>query len=122
FFFFQAEDGIRDRNVTGVQTCALPISFNFLKECFEVDNYAVAQHWHGVFGEDAGGQQLEFVLFATDYNGVASIVTTVGLDDVVHASTQMSVALPLPSSPHWAPTITIAAMVIHFLDLRLNTR
>ena len=27
FFFFQAEDGIRDRLVTGVQTCALPISF-----------------------------------------------------------------------------------------------
>src|SRR5699024_11471260 len=26
FFFFQAEDGIRARNVTGVQTCALPIS------------------------------------------------------------------------------------------------
>src|SRR5437667_4631560 len=25
-FFFQAEDGIRDRDVTGVQTCALPIS------------------------------------------------------------------------------------------------
>src|SRR5699024_12167187 len=25
-FFSQAEDGIRDRNVTGVQTCALPIS------------------------------------------------------------------------------------------------
>src|SRR5690348_17364230 len=26
FFFFQAEDGIRDGRVTGVQTCALPIS------------------------------------------------------------------------------------------------
>src|SRR5438309_11632405 len=26
FFFFQAEDGIRDGTVTGVQTCALPIS------------------------------------------------------------------------------------------------
>ena len=25
FFFFQAEDGIRDSPVTGVQTCALPI-------------------------------------------------------------------------------------------------
>ena len=25
FFFFQAEDGIRDHCVTGVQTCALPI-------------------------------------------------------------------------------------------------
>src|SRR5207249_5520667 len=31
-FFFQAEDGIRDRNVTGVQTCALPI--------FDPDTYA----------------------------------------------------------------------------------
>src|SRR5437773_8128628 len=30
FFFFQAEDGIRDRDVTGVQTCALPISHRFL--------------------------------------------------------------------------------------------
>src|SRR2546425_4486039 len=29
FFFFQAEDGIRDKLVTGVQTCALPISLDF---------------------------------------------------------------------------------------------
>src|SRR5690625_3410183 len=29
FFFFQAEDGIRDGHVTGVQTCALPISLTF---------------------------------------------------------------------------------------------
>src|SRR5699024_1562309 len=32
FFFFQAEDGIRDRNVTGVQTCALPISKRFFED------------------------------------------------------------------------------------------
>src|SRR2546430_7536761 len=31
FFFFQAEDGIRDLTVTGVQTCALPI-YNFNQE------------------------------------------------------------------------------------------
>src|SRR5690554_7098543 len=31
FFFFQAEDGIRDADVTGVQTCALPI-FELLNE------------------------------------------------------------------------------------------
>src|SRR5438046_345030 len=31
FFFFQAEDGIRDWSVTGVQTCALPISPNWRK-------------------------------------------------------------------------------------------
>src|SRR5256885_4501417 len=30
FFFFQAEDGIRDYKVTGVQTCALPISHDLL--------------------------------------------------------------------------------------------
>src|SRR5438876_4548114 len=29
FFFFQAEDGIRDGRVTGVQTCALPISSRY---------------------------------------------------------------------------------------------
>src|SRR5690625_6839460 len=33
FFFFQAEDGIRDGHVTGVQTCALPI---FLPDRFLV--------------------------------------------------------------------------------------
>src|SRR5438309_12123689 len=32
FFFFQAEDGIRDGTVTGVQTCALPISDKQSKE------------------------------------------------------------------------------------------
>src|SRR6266513_3127455 len=35
FFFFQAEDGIRDRNVTGVQTCALPICEVLRKVLFE---------------------------------------------------------------------------------------
>src|SRR5258706_11362582 len=34
FFFFQAEDGIRDWSVTGVQTCALPISVVLLVLCF----------------------------------------------------------------------------------------
>ena len=34
FFFFQAEDGIRDYKVTGVQTCALPI---FLQPCACLD-------------------------------------------------------------------------------------
>src|SRR5438309_4830110 len=33
FFFFQAEDGIRDGTVTGVQTCALPISYRKLVRC-----------------------------------------------------------------------------------------
>src|SRR2546425_2982484 len=32
FFFFQAEDGIRDKLVTGVQTCAIPILFGLRPE------------------------------------------------------------------------------------------
>src|SRR5438046_10209460 len=35
FFFFQAEDGIRDWSVTGVQTCALPISLDEIKKDFK---------------------------------------------------------------------------------------
>src|SRR2546426_3784829 len=34
FFFFQAEDGIRDYKVTGVQTCALPISKILMNTAF----------------------------------------------------------------------------------------
>src|SRR5256885_7028969 len=37
FFFFQAEDGIRDYKVTGVQTCALPISGASVTIPFKVD-------------------------------------------------------------------------------------
>src|SRR5205809_6042402 len=40
FFFFQAEDGIRDVAVTGVQTCALPI----------------CESYRGDLGEALGGQ------------------------------------------------------------------
>src|SRR5437762_8499286 len=36
FFFFQAEDGIRDTSVTGVQTCALPISQSLRFSNYEV--------------------------------------------------------------------------------------
>src|SRR5690554_2640005 len=47
FFFFQAEDGIRDADVTGVQTCALPISQSFEK--LEMFQYLVpiAKALHG---------------------------------------------------------------------------
>src|SRR6267378_6497325 len=37
FFFFQAEDGIRDLYVTGVQTCALPISPSQLEKIDMLD-------------------------------------------------------------------------------------
>src|SRR5690554_6975999 len=39
FFFFQAEDGIRDADVTGVQTCALPISL----VCYRLGKWVYAK-------------------------------------------------------------------------------
>src|SRR5258707_8417836 len=41
FFFFQAEDGIRDIGVTGVQTCALPISRRWQAQLTTYVEYAV---------------------------------------------------------------------------------
>src|SRR3712207_8540462 len=43
FFFFQAEDGIRDIGVTGVQTCALPIS-DRVRDRARRDDRALADH------------------------------------------------------------------------------
>ena len=43
FFFFQAEDGIRDIGVTGVQTCALPISS--LSRCSDRSCSVPTQPW-----------------------------------------------------------------------------
>src|SRR5215813_12356347 len=39
-FFFQAEDGIRDADVTGVQTCALPICIVTTADLRDEDQYA----------------------------------------------------------------------------------
>src|SRR5687767_10960452 len=59
FFFFQAEDGIRDKLVTGVQTCALPISYERL-----VDRLLASPH----YGERWGRQWLDLARYA-DSNG-----------------------------------------------------
>jgi len=50
YFFFQAEDGIRDRDVTGVQTCALPICSNntavkYIKNFNKIIKICLANDW-----------------------------------------------------------------------------
>src|SRR5690348_17523022 len=55
-FFFQAEDGIRDGRVTGVQTCALPISLIM---------HWNGQHWARVAGPSPGT--------GATLNGIAAI-------------------------------------------------
>src|SRR5256886_6432554 len=70
FFFFQAEDGIRDLTVTGVQTCALPISFIALSTIFFVLGVACA--YYLIFPPAAKyllglGQDFRLLLKADDY-------------------------------------------------------
>src|SRR2546430_13170202 len=50
FFFFQAEDGIRDLTVTGVQTCALPIW-----RTPKINSNAGRDHWPGCFSVTLAG-------------------------------------------------------------------
>src|SRR6266850_2248147 len=73
FFFFQAEDGIRDYKVTGVQTCALPISEHALDPAYarklgvKTDELLVSQ-------PDFGEQALEIADMLVRSNAVDIIV------------------------------------------------
>src|SRR2546429_7128341 len=61
FFFFQAEDGIRDVAVTGVQTCALPISLGAQYREQQLDFVGIvlrpdAERVAGLVGEAGAGE------------------------------------------------------------------
>src|SRR5690554_7198007 len=69
FFFFQAEDGIRDADVTGVQTCALPI---FIKN-FMVQGGMVKETFPPIKGEfNSNGVKNDL----KHYRGVISMART----------------------------------------------
>src|SRR5438270_9050637 len=56
FFFFQAEDGIRDLTVTGVQTCALPISRPSVL-IFSSSTFVRSYHLSGCRNKSVWGQR-----------------------------------------------------------------
>src|SRR5260370_10962713 len=59
FFFFQAEDGIRDSSVTGVQTCALPIwgyDAQWRDGLSPWQVHVAGDHWYGRGTADNKGQ------------------------------------------------------------------
>src|SRR2546430_2401357 len=70
FFFFQAEDGIRDLTVTGVQTCALPIFYSGLRGVgktvllMELDVLATEAGWATTDVQEVGSQPDFRVTFA----------------------------------------------------------
>src|SRR5256886_9005491 len=58
FFFFQAEDGIRDLTVTGVQTCALPIYVAVFNQNYAtaIVPFNIGLEYTGTFLGDVGWQ------------------------------------------------------------------
>src|SRR5882762_4348888 len=71
FFFFQAEDGIRDSSVTGVQTCALPISGRPVLPPFA--------HWH-TRDFTAAVAKASALLAEPDHRAAAKTYLTVATD------------------------------------------
>src|SRR5260370_5916606 len=61
FFFFQAEDGIRDSSVTGVQTCALPILRVDGRRCAEGDRREEREIRHEALSAPGGVLRLASV-------------------------------------------------------------
>src|SRR5262249_60017748 len=79
FFFFQAEDGIRDWSVTGVQTCALPIC---------VRKALGARRAEILF------QFLMEAAFLTSLGGVLGIALGSGIGGLVHLVSGFPVSMP----------------------------
>src|SRR3989475_6870814 len=85
FFFFQAEDGIRDLTVTGVQTCALPICGDLQRAR---DFYTRAKPFRERSGDVVG--------FAVDQTNLGAV--TFSLGDFAGARRAWEAALPAARS------------------------
>src|SRR6266508_1345149 len=83
YFFFQAEDGIRDGHVTGVQTCALPI--------FEAD---LEPNAYGYRPRRSAGDAVEAVhgLLRRGYTDVVDADLSKYFDTIPHDQLMRSVA------------------------------
>src|SRR2546421_1550369 len=80
FFFFQAEDGIRDLIVTGVQTCALPIYVVVMARAHEETIKAVVRA-----GRDHGIQVMGDNLACEDKISASRTMEELGVDYIVRS-------------------------------------
>src|SRR2546421_2047151 len=79
FFFFQAEDGIRDLIVTGVQTCALPICERFIA-VNAIDLRVERGEIFGVLGPNGAGKTTTLRMLATLLEPTSGEVRVLGID------------------------------------------
>src|SRR5699024_3074680 len=88
-FFFQAEDGIRDRNVTGVQTCALPI-FQLNKKQFSQIGALLTQSQ-----QDAQEKSEQQALLAKNVQAMIGQITAVNerVQQNAHAQNELTTVI-----------------------------
>src|SRR5699024_12082208 len=105
FFFFQAEDGIRDRNVTGVQTCALPIS----AKSESVDE-----------GRSRSGYIIGSSVGSRNKNSSAAIIVMPDATKI-HASVCWMMATPVTRRLSTSPTCMQREMSAYFLYIYFSS-
>src|SRR5699024_1704386 len=76
-----------DTQVGGVRTAGFQAA-DLLEQGLQVHHAAIANDGGGVVGEDAGRQKLQLILFPSHDDGVAGVVTAVGLHAVIDLATQ----------------------------------
>src|SRR5437016_9364132 len=118
-FFFQAEDGIRDWSVTGVQTCALPISYLLALGFEGVQNSkAIAAEVLGLALGEKGSQAISVLVMISALGAVNGLLFTssriyvaLGSDHRIFA--HLSRWHPRLGSPIWALlTETAIALIL----------
>src|SRR5258707_5231704 len=81
FFFFQAEDGIRDIGVTGVQTCALPISTSFAAPAIAQEGHPLKGSWLGTWGPSQNHADDVLVVLKWDGKAISGTINP-GTDNI----------------------------------------
>src|SRR2546430_9905249 len=95
-FFFQAEDGIRDLTVTGVQTCALPISL-WLRQ-LQLHRYSDRRHRRACTGAAQPTRKIRHPRHARRYHGKLDVGFHRG-DSFVSAKKSSRTKTPRKASP-----------------------
>src|SRR5438876_5389982 len=90
FFFFQAEDGIRDGRVTGVQTCALPISEQSNSTAL-VDHDYVVKVYRKL--ESGINPEIEIGRFLTEVAGFSNTPALLGSVELVEGDKKSAIAV-----------------------------
>src|SRR3712207_2042567 len=114
FFFFQAEDGIRDIGVTGVQTCALPISTETLirlsDRLVRMAPGTPSKVFYGLSGSDANETQVKLVWYYNNVLGRPRKKKIISRDRGYHGASILSGSLTGMSFYHTAFDLPVSGI------------